>query len=409
MNNEARHYIGEVPVFCACDKILNINDLKENPRNPNMHSDEQTRLLAEIILKTGWRAPITISNLSGFIVKGHGRLQAAKIAGFKEVPVEYQNFKDEEEEMAALLADNKIAELAEIDNAKLTEIFKDVEFEDISLTGYSQEEYDELIGAFEEVELLGDPDEVPEEVETRCKRGDIWQLGNHRLMCGDSTCVTEVEALMNGVKVDLYLTDPPYNVNYEGKTKDKLKIENDKMDNANFRLFLRDMFSTADTVMKEGAVFYIWHADSEGYNFRGACFDVGWTVRQCIIWNKNTMVLGRQDYQWKHEPCLYGWKDGASHLWASDRKQTTVIDFNKPARNGEHPTMKPVGLFDYQIQNNTKGGDVVYDSCGGSGTTLIACEQNKRIAYVMELDPHYCDVIITRWETLTGKKAVLCS
>ena len=161
--------------------------------------------------------------------------------------------------------------------------------------------------------------------------------------------------------------------------------------------------------MKEGAVFYIWHADSEGYNFRGACNDIGWTVRQCLIWNKNSMVLGRQDYHWKHEPCLYGWKDGASHLWASDRKQTTVIDFNKPQRNGEHPTMKPVGLFDYQIKNNTKGGDIVLDLFGGSGTTLIACEQNKRIAYLMELDPHYCDVIIARWETLTGKTAVLLS
>lgn len=177
----------------------------------------------------------------------------------------------------------------------------------------------------------------------------------------------------------------------------------------NFREFLRDAFVCADTVMKAGAVFYIWHSDSEGYNFRGACKDAGWLVRQCLIWNKNAMVMGRQDYQWKHEPCLYGWKDGASHLWASDRKQTTVIDFNKPLRNGEHPTMKPVGLFDYQIKNNTKGSDIVLDLFGGSGTTMIACEQNGRKARLMELDPHYCDVIIQRWENLTGKEAVLCS
>lgn len=407
--NQARHLIGEVPVFCAFDEIVEITELKENPRNPNTHPTAQIELLAQIIKKTGWRAPITVSNLSGFIVKGHGRLQAAKMAGFKHCPVEYQNFEDVEEEMAALLADNKLAELAEIDTEKLTEIFKDYEFEDLELTGYSQEEFDDLVEVFEEAKLLGDPDEVPEEVETRCKLGDVWQLGKHRLMCGDSTVITDVEKLMNGMRADLLLTDPPYNVNYEGATSEKLKIQNDNMEDAQFRQFLCDAFTTANIVMKEGAVFYIWHADSEGYNFRGACKDVGWTVRQCLIWNKNSMVLGRQDYHWKHEPCLYGWKDGASHLWASDRKQTTVIDFNKPQRNGEHPTMKPVGLFDYQIKNNTKGGDIVLDLFGGSGTTLIACEQNKRIAYVMELDPHYCDVIITRWETLTGNKAELLS
>lgn len=159
--------------------------------------------------------------------------------------------------------------------------------------------------------------------------------------------------------------------------------------------------------MKQGAAFYIWHADSEGFNFRGACNDIGWKVRQCLIWNKNSMVLGRQDYQWKHEPCLYGWKDGASHNWYSDRSQTTVIDMDKPSRSADHPTMKPVQLFAYQIQCSTKPGDIVYDSFGGSGTTLIACEQLQRKAMIMELDPRYVDVIIKRWETLTGKSAVL--
>lgn len=205
----------------------------------------------------------------------------------------------------------------------------------------------------------------------------------------------------------MLLTDPPYNVAYEGKTKDKLTIQNDSMEDSSFRQFLRDAFSTADSVMKSGAVFYIWHADSEGYNFRGACKDVGWTVRQCIVWNKNSMVMGRQDYQWKHEPCLYGWKEGAGHLWASDRKQTTVIDWERPSRSDIHPTMKPVGLFDYQIKNNTKGGDIVLDLFNGSGTTIIACEQNGRTAYGMELDPRYVDATVKRWENLTGKKAVL--
>lgn len=205
----------------------------------------------------------------------------------------------------------------------------------------------------------------------------------------------------------MLITDPPYNVAYEGKTKDKLTIKNDKMDEDSFRAFLRDAFINADTVLKAGACFYIWYASSQVYNFVGACKDIEWEIRQHIIWNKNTMRLGRQDYQWKHEPCLYGWKEGASHLWASDRKQTTVIDIPKPARNDMHPTMKPVALFDYQIKNNTKGDDVVLDLFGGSGTTIMACEQNGRRAYSMEFDPRYVDVIIKRWEDFTGAKAVL--
>lgn len=226
-------------------------------------------------------------------------------------------------------------------------------------------------------------------------------------MCGDSTIIDDVEKLMNGEKADMLLTDPPYNVDYEGKTKDKLKIKNDKMDNNNFRNFLVDAFSNADIAMKPGAVFYIWHADSEGYNFRGACFDIGWKVRQCLIWNKNSMVMGRQDYHWKHEPCLYGWKDGLGHLWTADRKQTTVIECERPTKNDLHPTMKPIKLFDYQIKNNTKECDIILDLFGGSGTTIMACEQNNRKAYIMELDAHYVDVIIARWEQFTGQKAVL--
>ena len=203
----------------------------------------------------------------------------------------------------------------------------------------------------------------------------------------------------------MLLTDPPYNVAYEGATKEKLTIQNDNMGNDQFRQFLRDAFVTADLMMKAGAVFYIWHADSEGYNFRGACTDAGWKVRQCLIWKKSSLVMGRQDYHWKHEPCLYGWKDGAGHLWAADRKQTTILEFDKPSRNGEHPTMKPVALFEYQLLNNTKGGDIVLDLFGGSGTTLIAAQKNGRIAQLMELDPKYCDVIIKRWQDFTGKIA----
>ena len=221
-----------------------------------------------------------------------------------------------------------------------------------------------------------------------------------------AACFKRDQQLVKGQLVDMWLTDPPYNVAYEGKTKDALKIKNDAMAGEQFRQFLRDAYVTADTVMKPGAVFYIWHPDKEGYNFRAACLDAGWTVRQCLIWKKSAMVLGRSDYHAKHEPCLYGWKDGAGHLWAADRKQTTVLEFEKPSRNGEHPTMKPVALFAYQMLNNTKGGDLVLDSFGGSGTTVIACEQHGRFARAMELDPVYCDVIVKRWQEFTGQKAV---
>lgn len=178
------------------------------------------------------------------------------------------------------------------------------------------------------------------------------------------------------------------------------------MEDGQFRQFLVDAFSTADSVLRQGGVFYIWHADSEGFNFRGACRDIDWQVRQCLIWQKNTMVMGRQDYQWKHEPCLYGWKSGAGHDWYSDRTQTTLLEFDRPTRSVEHPTMKPVELFAYQIENSSKRGDIVLDSFGGSGTTLIACEQLRRKARLLELSEQYCDVIINRWQNMTGREAV---
>lgn len=206
--------------------------------------------------------------------------------------------------------------------------------------------------------------------------------------------------------MDLLLTDPPYNVDYVGKTKDALKIENDKRTDSDFHKLLVDAFKAADQVMKPGAAFYIWHADSEGFNFRGACREIGWQVRQCLIWNKNTFVLGRQDYQWKHEPCLYGWKDGAAHYFVDDRTQSTVFEEDKPARSAEHPTMKPIKLLARQIKNSSKKGENVLDIFGGSGSTLITCEQLGRNAYTVELDPKYCDVIIKRWEDFTGQQAV---
>ena len=248
-----------------------------------------------------------------------------------------------------------------------------------------------------------DESEVTESV---CCPGDLWQLGRHRLLCGDSTNQEDIERLMGGELADLWLTDPPYNVGYEGKTDDKLTIKNDSTSDAAFKDFLVKCYAAANASMKKGAAFYIWHADIEGYNFRSACQEIGWKVRECLIWVKNSMVMGRQDYQWQHEPCLYGWKEGASHNWYSDRKQTTILSYAKPTRNGEHPTMKPVPLFAYLMCNSSRPGDIVLDSFGGSGTTMIAAEQMGRSARLMELDPHYCDVIIARWEKLTGNKAV---
>lgn len=382
---------------------INISDIKEYENNPR-NNENAIEPVANSIKEFGFKVPIILDR-DNVIVAGHTRIRAAKKLGLETVPCVIADDLTPEQIKAFRLADNKVGEIAEWDFTKLEEELKAIQDIDMSDFEFDMTMFEEEPEAEEDdFDIEGALEEVEE---PKSKLGDIYQLGNHRLMCGDSTAIDDLDKLMNGARVDLLITDPPYNVDYQGKTKDNLKIQNDKMDNDNFRQFLRDAFASADSVMKEGAVFYIWHADSEGYNFRGACFDNGWKVRQCLIWNKNSMVMGRQDYHWKHEPCLYGWKEGASHLWASDRTQTTVLNFDKPSRNAEHPTMKPIKLFDYQIQNNTKKEDIVLDLFAGSGTTLIACEQNERKSYNMELDPKYCDVIVKRWEELTGNKAVL--
>lgn len=399
-----------IAVFCRYDDLIELTELKPNPGNPNMHPDSQLDLLGEIIRKTGWRAPITISKRSGLITKGHGRRQAAMKAGLKWAPVEYQDYASEEEEHADLIADNRIAELAEMDSDKLTAMLEEMQAAEdfpLELTGLDEAALDELLGSDDAPGISEDDDDVPDiEGPEITKPGDVWRLGRHRLMCGDSTDAEAVKRLMDGETVDLYLTDPPYNVGYVGKTKDALTIENDKMDGADFRKFLVSAFTAADGVMREGAPFYIWHADLEGYNFRGACADIGWQMRECLIWVKDVFTLGRQDYQWRHEPCIYGWKAGASHKWYSDRKQTTCIEMARPKKSEEHPTMKPVGLFAYQIQNSSLPGAVVLDSFGGSGTTIIACEDTGRTGYCVELSPHYCDVIVRRYVEKCGADGV---
>lgn len=380
-------------------KNIKLDELIPYEKNPRLN-DKAVKYVAESIKEFGFKVPIVIDK-NNVIVAGHTRYKASIELGLTEVPCIVADDLTEEQVKAFRLADNKVGEIAEWDFNLLAEELQGIDDLDMEAFGFEMPKNDEEVEEDEyEVELPKEP---------KSKLGQVYKLGRHRLMCGDSTKVEDVSKLMDGAKADMLLTDPPYNVAYEGGTKDKLKLKNDNMSDEKFRKFLTEAFSRANEVMKEGAVFYIWHADSEGYNFRGACFNIGWKVRQCLIWNKNSMVLGRQDYQWKHEPCLYGWKEGASHLWATDRKQTTVLDFDRPNRNAEHPTMKPVKLFDYLIKNNTKSEDIVLDLFGGSGTTIIACEQNKRTGYVMELDPKYVDVIIDRWETLTGKKAELIS
>jgi len=245
--------------------------------------------------------------------------------------------------------------------------------------------------------------------DSRSALGEVWQLGRHFLICGDSCDPQTLSRLQQAAdvgSVDLLLTDPPYNVGYTGKTDEALTIENDSMESAQFEEFLIAAFTNADRLLRPGGVFYIWHADTMGSPFRRACTEAGWQLRQCLIWVKQSFVMGRQDYHWQHEPCLYGWKDGAGHLWNGDRSQSTVLEFDRPTRNAEHPTMKPVELLAYQIANSTRPGGVVLDPFLGSGSTLIACEERDRTCIGVELSPQYCDVILSRWEAFTGETAV---
>lgn len=379
-------------------KIEKVKPYDKNPRKNKAAVD----YVANSIKEFGFQQPIVVDK-DMVVIAGHTRLKAAKKLKLKEVPVVIADNLTEEQVKAYRLADNKTAEKAEWDFDLLTDELLSLQELDFDMEQFG---FDFDFGEDEEaVEDDNWEADVPEEPIS--KRGDIWVLGRHRLMCGDSTDAADVALLMDGNKADMLLTDPPYNVDYTGKASEleTRKIENDKMEDSAFQDFLTSAFENAAENMKAGGVFYIWHADSEGLNFRVACKKAGFQVRQCLIWNKNALVMGRQDYQWKHEPCLYGWKDGASHLWASDRKQTTVLDFEKPQKNNLHPTMKPIKLFDYQIKNNTKGDDIVLDLFGGSGTTIMAAEQNGRRGFVMEYDPKFVDVIVDRWEQFTGMKA----
>lgn len=391
-------------------QIINIQKLKPaeyNPRKDLKPEDEEYKKIKKSILEFGYVEPIII-NKDFTVIGGHQRLKVLKELGYTEIECIVVDL-DKNHEKALNIALNKIS--GEWDNTKLEELLAELKETDIDMdmTGFSFDEVDDMLK-----DITGskeddfDLDEALDEIEEPItKPGDIWILGKHRLMCGDSTQKEDVMRLMNKQEADMLLTDPPYNVNYEGKTEDALKIENDNMNETEFYNLLIDAFRNMYENAKCGSAIYVFHADTEGLNFRNAFKSVGFKLAQCLVWVKNNFVMGRQDYQWRHEPILYGWKEGAGHYFIDNRKQSTVLEFDKPTRNAEHPTMKPIDLLVYLIKNSSKENQLILDLFGGSGSTLIAAEQSKRICYAMELDPKYCDVIVRRWEELTGEKAIL--
>lgn len=362
--------------------------------------------VASSIQNYGFKNPILIDS-NHEIIAGHTRLLAAKKLGLNEVPTILVDDLTPEQVKAFRIADNKTAEYAEWNFELLAQEMQELKSADydLSLTGFDWSEAEKLLDEFH---TSDEPEEddfdvgaaLPDEPITRI--GDVWILGKHRLICGDSTNEHDMATLMDGKKARLIVTDPPYNVDYTGKTKDALKIENDKMDNDQFYEFLLAAYKKMYEVADDGASIYVFHADSEGLNFRKAFIEAGFKLSQCCIWKKQVFSMSRQPYHWIHEPILFGWRQGSAHYWNSDRKQTTVWEFNRPFRNEVHPTMKPVPLISYPIKNSSKIGDIVLDPFGGSGSTLIACEETDRICCTSELDPKYADVIVKRYIAHVG-------
>lgn len=411
-----------------------LGEIKPYPGNPRIN-DEAVDPVAESIKEFGFKVPIVVDG-DGEIINGHTRYKAAQKLNLDSVPVIVADDLSEEQIKAFRLADNKTAEIAQWDLELLFDEMSEITGLDMTLFGFEDSDYS-LDDISEEAESDTADDEEVEKTEAEfVSLGDVYQLGRHRLMCGDSTNLNDMAVLIDGHEIDLYVTDPPYNVAYEGGTEEAMTILNDSMDDASFRQFLRDSFKVADEFLKPGGVFYIWHADSEGLNFRAAVMETGWLLKQNLVWVKNSIVLGRQDYQWKHEPCLYGWKEGGPHYFVDNRALATVIEEDednlkemtkselisyiktmqeespstvffedKPVRNDIHPTMKPLKLIARCVLNSSKKGDKVLDSFNGGGSTLIVCEQTERTCFAMELDPVYVERTIKRWEDLTGRKA----
>lgn len=366
-----------------------ISQIKENPDNPRIIKDAKFKALVQSLkdFPEMMEAREVVLNTEHIILGGNMRFKAAKEAGWTEIPAKIVDWPAEKQR-EFVIKDNLSG--GEWDWESVANQYDALELEEWGMD----------LPSFFENEDEVEEDDAPEVDDANLpvsKLGEVYQLGEHRVMCGSATSEDDVNKLIGEQKIDLLVTDPPYNVDYTGKTKDALKIDNDKMDDGDFLAFLSDANRRVDEHMKEGAAFYIFHADSEGYNFRSSVKEVGWMLKQCLVWVKQSMVMGRQDYQWKHEPILYGWKSGAAHAWYSDRKQTTVLSFDRPSRNAEHPTMKPLDILAYLVTNSSKAGDVVFDSFLGSGSTMMACEQTGRVCYGTELDPKYVDVIRKRY------------
>lgn len=380
--------------------FADVKSLIPYARNARTHSDMQVAQIAASIKEFGFLNPIVIAE-DNTILCGHGRLMAAQKLGLKKVPCVKESHLTETQRRAFIIADNKLSLNAGWDNellsVELTEL-QGADF-DLDLLGYDEKELSQLFDEGNEIQ----EDEFDVETEltkpTFSKLGDIWSLGRHRLVCGDSTKEETYKRLMGKKKANLVMTDPPYNVDYQGSAG---KIKNDNMESDKFYQFLFDAFVNMEQAMASDASIYVFHADTEGLNFRKAFIDAGFYLSGCCIWKKPSLVLGRSPYQWQHEPCLYGWKKKGKHQWYSGRKETTVWEFEKSKKNSEHPTMKPIPLLAYPITNSTMSNAIVLDPFGGSGSTLIACEQTDRICYTIELDEKFCDVIVNRYLEQVG-------
>ena len=378
-----------------------------NPRKNLKPSDAEYVKIKNSIEKFGFVSPLVI-NKDMTVIGGHQRLKVLKEMGIVEVECIIVDL-DKTNEKALNIALNKIQ--GDWDEEKLEALLQELKLDDFdtNLTGFDFDEVDEIlkdVNGSKEDDF--DVDSAYEEIEEPItKPGDVWILGKHRLMCGDSAQKEDVMRLMNNQDADMLLTDPPYNVDYVGKTSEALKIKNDNMSDNQFYEFLKKVFENMYSVTKEGASIYVFHADTEGLNFRKAFKDAGYKLAECLIWKKDCFVMGRQDYQWQHEPILYGWKEGAAHHFINDRTQSTILEFDRPRQSSLHPTMKPIDLVARLLKNSSKENDKILDLFGGSGSTIIAAEQLNRNCYTMELDPKYCDVIVKRWESLTNKEAIL--
>lgn len=380
--------------------LADINDLIPYIRNARTHSEGQIAQIAASIKEFGFLSPILIAE-DNTILAGHGRLAAARKLGLTKVPCVKESHLTETQRRAYIIADNKLSLNAGWDEDILAiELYElqGADF-DLDLLGFDESE---LVSIFEDDKEVEDDDfDVEEELNKPCfsKAGDIWTLGRHRLICSDATKEETYKRLMDGKKANLVVTDPPYNVNYEGSAG---KIKNDNMNTDKFYNFLLDAFSNMEKVMADDASIYVFHADTEGLNFRKAFNDAGFYLSGCCIWKKPSLVLGRSPYQWQHEPCLYGWKKKGKHQWYSGRKETTIWEFEKPKKNTDHPTMKPIPLLAYPITNSSMSNTLILDPFGGSGSTLIACEQTERFCYTIELDEKFCDVIVKRYIEQVG-------